>query len=94
MFCNLYVESEKARYPAQLNDKQYTMATIKSVIISDFSGWTGNTIFELQNGQIWKQAVYQYKYFYIYRPHVIIESSGNRGVMTVNRNSIKVERIR
>ena len=29
--------------------------TIRSRIIGDFSGWTGDTRFELENGQLWEQ---------------------------------------
>jgi hypothetical protein len=67
--------------------------TLESIIVSDFHGWTGNTLFELQNGQIWKQAEYKYQYFYIYRPKVTIEQNGRRGIMTVNGHSVKVERL-
>ena len=70
------------------------MSSIKSVIVNDFSGWKGDTLFELQNGQIWKQAEYRYQYFYIYRPSVVIECSGYSGVMTVNGRSVKVRRIK
>ena len=43
---------------------------VESVIISEFRGWKGNSIFEFQNGQVWKQAVYNYFYMYAYRPNV------------------------
>jgi len=26
------------------------------VIVNDFNGWDGDTLFELQNGQIWQQV--------------------------------------
>lgn len=29
---------------------------IESRIVGDFHGWTGDTIFRLENGQVWKQA--------------------------------------
>jgi hypothetical protein len=67
---------------------------IKSKIISDFKGWSGDTIFELQNGQIWKQAKYQYKYFYVYRPNVLIVRVGNKYIMNVKGKTIQVTKIK
>lgn len=66
---------------------------IRSKIISDFRGWSGNTIFELQNGQVWKQDKYQYKYFYAYRPNVIIAKIGTHFTMLVKGRSIRVKRL-
>jgi len=67
---------------------------IKSKIINDFKGWTGDTIFELQNGQIWKQSKYEYKYFYAYRPDAMIVKIGSNYVMTVKGKSIRVTKIK
>ena len=36
---------------------------LESRINGDFEGWTGETIFELDNGQVWKQASYAYNYY-------------------------------
>ena len=35
-------------------------------------GWDGETIFKLDNGQIWQQVTYAYTYHYAYRPKVFI----------------------
>jgi hypothetical protein len=67
---------------------------IRSKIISDFNGWSGDTIFELQNGQIWKQDRYEYNYFYSYRPDAIIVKAGSNHIMTVKGKSIRVKRIK
>jgi len=45
---------------------------IKSKISGNFSGWSGNTLFSLDNGQIWQQDEYSYKYAYKYHPGVTI----------------------
>lgn len=45
---------------------------IESTISGQFNGWDGETIFKLDNGQIWQQAEYDYMYSYAYRPEVII----------------------
>lgn len=49
---------------------------IESRIDGDFEGWTGETIFKLQNGQIWQQSSYNYWYHYAYSPKVLIYKSG------------------
>jgi len=46
--------------------------TIVSRIDGVFEGWDGDTIFKLENGQIWQQSSYAYTYHYAYRPKVII----------------------
>ena len=49
---------------------------IESQIVGEFSGWDGETIFKLINGQIWQQSSYAYTYSYKYRPKVLIFPSG------------------
>jgi len=57
---------------------------IEARIDGDFNGWTGDTVYKLQNGQIWQQASYHYHYHYAYSPEVTI-FSGNVGcVMRVS----------
>lgn len=67
---------------------------IISRIINDFIGWSGDTIFELENGQVWKQDKYQYKYFYSYRPKAIIIKVGNKHILNVKGKKIRVKRIK
>lgn len=45
---------------------------IESSLSGEFNGWDGDTIFKLDNGQIWQQAEYDYTYSYAYRPDVMI----------------------
>jgi hypothetical protein len=45
---------------------------VESTIAGEFEGWSGESIFKLDNGQIWEQAEYDYTYDYEYRPDVII----------------------
>jgi len=49
---------------------------IESQIDGEFSGWEGETIFKLLNGQIWQQASYAYTYSYAFMPKVMIYPSG------------------
>jgi len=45
---------------------------VETQIDGTFSGWDGETIFKLSNGQIWQQSAYAYTYRYAYRPKVLI----------------------
>ncbi|MGI4873018.1 MAG: hypothetical protein ACRYFX_17795 [Janthinobacterium lividum] len=67
---------------------------VRSKIVNDFSGWSGDTIFELQNGQIWKQDKYQYKYLYAHRPDATIVKVGNNFFMNVKGKIIRVKKIK
>ncbi|PHI18009.1 hypothetical protein CEQ90_20185 [Lewinellaceae bacterium SD302] len=67
---------------------------MESRIVNDFKGWSGDTIFELQNGQIWKQDKYKYKYFYAHRPKATIVKVGSKYVLTVKGKSIRVKKIK
>jgi hypothetical protein len=61
-----------------------TPGVIESRIDGVFSGWQGETIFTLQNGQIWQQSSYAYKYRYAYSPKVLIYRSGSGYKMRVD----------
>lgn len=67
---------------------------IKATIISDFNGWSGNTLFELDNGQIWKQSEYDYDYNYSYRPDAVIYSTSGGYKMIVEGKSVAVKQIK
>jgi hypothetical protein len=60
-----------------------TPNVIESRIDGEFSGWEGETIFSLQNGQIWQQSSYAYKYKYAYSPKILIFKSGSGYKMRV-----------
>ncbi len=68
---------------------------IESKIQGEFHGWDGETIFLLDNGQIWQQSSYAYHYTYKYRPSVIIFKNGSSYEMQVDDidKRIKVNRI-
>jgi hypothetical protein len=69
---------------------------IESRIEGDFEGWDGETIFKLDNGQIWQQASYAYRYHYAYRPEVVIYRSGGGYRMRVEdvSDTIPVKRLK
>lgn len=50
-----------------------TTSQIESRIIGDFHGWTGDTIFRLENGQVWKQAGPGYFETNLKNPKVLIK---------------------
>ena len=71
----------------QINVKEYT-------IVSEFRGWKRDTVFEMDNGEIWKQNSYDYDYNYAYRPKAIICEVDYKNIMMVEGKSIEVKRIK
>jgi hypothetical protein len=71
-------------------------AAIESRISGTFTGWEGETVFKLQNGQIWQQSSYAYHYHYAYSPEVTIYkvASGHRMKVDGVDQTINVRRIR
>ena len=69
---------------------------IETTISGDFNGWDGETIFKLDNGQIWQQAEYDYTYSYSYRPDVTIYavSGGCRMKVEDEDETIMVKRVK
>jgi hypothetical protein len=69
---------------------------IESSISGDFHGWDGETIFKLDNGQIWQQAEYDYTYSYSYHPDVTIYETraGCRIKVEDEEETILVKRIK
>lgn len=57
---------------------------IESHISGEFEGWDGETVFVLDNGQIWQQSSYAYHYHYAYHPKVLIYKSGAGWKMRVH----------
>ncbi len=44
----------------------------EGVIVSDFKGYEGQSLFQFENGHVWGQAEYKYSYHYAYRPNAIV----------------------
>lgn len=63
---------------------------IETRIEGDFEGWTGETIWKMDNYQIWQQAAYAYNYHYAYRPKVIIYPVDGGWKMKVEGSSAEV----
>lgn len=69
---------------------------IESHIDGEFEGWNGNTIFTLENGQVWQQTSYGYTYHYAYRPRVWIYKRNGSYEMKVQgvNTTIRVNRLK
>jgi hypothetical protein len=73
-----------------------TSNVIESRIDGEFEGWEGDTIFRLQNGQVWQQSSYAYRYSYAYSPRVTIYPVSGGYEMKVDgvNDTVRVKRIR
>ncbi|MGA2207717.1 MAG: hypothetical protein ABSG10_13400, partial [Terracidiphilus sp.] len=82
--------------PAPAPQRSSCSPAIESTISGEIEGWDGETIFKLDNGQIWQQAEYDYTYFYEYRPDVTIyeTSSGCRMKVEDEDDTVIVKRIK
>lgn len=70
---------------------------IQSRISGEFKGWEGDTIYQLQNGQVWKQIIAHYHYHYAYSPEVIVYPSGGGYKMHVTDDDdedVEVDRLK
>jgi len=69
---------------------------IDSRITGTFKGWDGETIFKLENGQVWQQSSYGYVSCYSYCPCVSIQRTNGRYRMKVEgvRETVYVERLK
>ncbi|MDQ2913497.1 MAG: hypothetical protein M3T56_09600 [Chloroflexota bacterium] len=72
-----------------------TAERIETCIAGPFSGWSGETAFDLCNGQVWGQVEYAYLYQYAYRPNVVLELSGSGWTLSVQgvRHTIRVRQV-
>jgi hypothetical protein len=69
---------------------------VESRLRGAFTGWKGDTEFELDNGQVWKQVHYAYMYQYSSRPEVTIYDVGGRYELHVDGVSgvLEVRKVR
>lgn len=57
---------------------------LRSVIINEFHGWTGNAVLRLANGQVWQQSAYLYEYHYAHRPEARLVDNGGETLLYVD----------
>jgi hypothetical protein len=67
---------------------------LESRIDGEFTGWSGETIFRLQNGQVWQQSSYAYRYKYAYSPRVVIINGRKLALADDTSQSVRVYRVR
>ncbi len=65
----------------------------ESRIDGEFKGWSGDTIYRLRNGEVWRQDCYKYVYKYAYCPPAIIADINGRRMMYVKGTVVPVRRI-
>jgi hypothetical protein len=65
-------------------DVSASPSVIEDQIAGEFTGWAGETIVRLTNGQIWQQSEYYYTYHYAYSPRIIIYRSAGGYKMKVD----------
>ena len=72
------------------------LEAVESEINGEFRGWSGDTTFELSNGQVWKQSAYDYQYEYEYSPKVVIYPIGSIFKMRVDgvKGAVEVRRVK
>jgi hypothetical protein len=59
-----------------------------SQVDGEFSGWEGETLIKLFNGEVWQQSEYWYHYHYSYMPKVTITDDGG-GIRCSSRVFLK-----
>lgn len=65
---------------------------MKSRVEGEWTGWDGSTIVKLDNGSVWEQMEYYYRYQYKYRPQVTIEN--NKMLVEGMPRAVRVQRLR
>ncbi len=69
---------------------------IETRTMGEFTGWEGETIVRLANGQIWQQTEYYHHYHYAFMPEVLIYNSGGSFKMKVDgiSRAVRVQRLK
>ena len=57
-----------------------------------WEGWKGETLVEMTDGSIWKQAEYRYEYRYAYRPRATI--AGDKMMVDGMSTAVRVRRLK
>jgi hypothetical protein len=67
---------------------------IESRINGEFTGWEGETAYELQNGQVWRQSAYKYEYKYAHMPEAVVYKTSGGYRMQVAGTTANVRRVK
>ena len=90
---NLEIETLR-RSTAGKNEN--SSSVIELTINGEFLGWNGNTLFNLSDGSLWKQAKHDVFFYKAMNPKVNIETSGQVNLLHVlgTGKKLPVERVR
>ncbi len=68
---------------------------INSQVDGEFTGWEGDTLIKLVNGEVWQQTEYWYHYHYAYMPRVTITTAGGYKMIVEGiSKAVQVERLK
>lgn len=72
------------------------VGVISSSVNGEFTGFEGEKVFQLLNGQVWQQMDFTYHYHYAYGPQVIIYPAGGGMMMKVDgvEKAVRVMQLR
>lgn len=65
---------------------------MKYTVNGTWEGWKGETLVEMTDGSIWKQAEYRYEYRYAYRPSA--EIIGDKMLVEGMSVAVRVRRLK
>ena len=93
---NHWLTDFAAQVLTEKQNKAGCQTPIETSIDGTFEGWTGDTVFKLMNGQIWKQSSYNYTYSYKYSPAILIYKSGGSCKLKVDGvdGEVSVDRLK
>jgi hypothetical protein len=57
-----------------------------------WEGWSGETLVEMTDGSIWRQAEYHYEYHYAYRPQA--EITADKMLVAGMSRAVQVRRLK
>lgn len=75
-----------------MSDRGLILVRMDYTIDGAWYGWRGDTIVEMTDGSIWKQAEYLYEYYYAYRPGAAVVD--DRMLVDGMNSSVRVRRLR
>ena len=64
---------------------------MRKQVEDSWEGWDGDTVVQLTDGSVWRQAEYYYEYRYAYRHKVIMD--GDTMYVDGMRRGVRVRRI-
>lgn len=86
-----------SRFTVSATSQSACDPAVETNIKGDFNGWDDETIYKMDNGQIWQQKNYHYHYHYAYHPEVVIYKTSNGCHIKVEGDDdpgVDVERIK